>query len=274
MVSTAALLSRESRRDCKRGVTKWTQLSACNLHAQRQALDHTWPAKNQRTCLGSQGEDHRLKFLLGPHRKQRGRKTVLIPACVFLNLIKIHKGCKIKKNGSALECEDSVGGQSIFKTLGLQWSAVPWSILAVNILLPPNKELLFLRQCMCCVLCLVMSYSFRPHGPQAPLSTRILQARRLEWVAMPSSRACSQPRDRTQVSHIAGEFFTVWATREAQDNAWAQQNKSQLTSLWVCIAPYSEEATGTLSFLCHISSKVHLRSLCTNLLADYCSILE
>ena len=97
MVSTAALLSRESRRDCKRGVTKWTQLSACNLHAQRQALDHTWPAKNQRTCLGSQGEDHRLKFLLGPHRKQRGRKTVLIPACVFLNLIKIHKGCKIKK---------------------------------------------------------------------------------------------------------------------------------------------------------------------------------
>ena len=44
---------------------------------------------------------------------------------------------------------------------------------------------------------------------------RILQARTLEWVAMPSSRGSSQPRDRTQVCHIAGGFFTVWATREA-----------------------------------------------------------
>ena len=29
------------------------------------------------------------------------------------------------------------------------------------------------------------------------------------------SRGSSQPRDRTQVSHIAGRFFTIWATREA-----------------------------------------------------------
>ena len=43
----------------------------------------------------------------------------------------------------------------------------------------------------------------------------ILQARILEWVAMPSSGGSSQPRDRTQVSHIAGGFFTIWATREA-----------------------------------------------------------
>jgi len=42
---------------------------------------------------------------------------------------------------------------------------------------------------------------------------RILQARILEWVAMPSSRGSSQPRDRTQVSCIAGGFFTVWVTR-------------------------------------------------------------
>ena len=42
----------------------------------------------------------------------------------------------------------------------------------------------------------------------------ILQARILEWVAMPSSRGSSQPRDQTQVSRIAGGFFTVWATRE------------------------------------------------------------
>ena len=45
----------------------------------------------------------------------------------------------------------------------------------------------------------------------------ILQARILEWAAFPSSRGSSQPRDRIQVSHIAGRFFTSWATREAQE---------------------------------------------------------
>ena len=44
----------------------------------------------------------------------------------------------------------------------------------------------------------------------------ILQARILEWVAFPFSRGSSQPRDRTQVSRIAGGFLTSWATREAQ----------------------------------------------------------
>ena len=36
----------------------------------------------------------------------------------------------------------------------------------------------------------------------------ILQARILEWVAVPFSRGSSQPRDQTQVSHIAGGLFT------------------------------------------------------------------
>ena len=36
----------------------------------------------------------------------------------------------------------------------------------------------------------------------------ILQARVWEWVAVPFSRRSSQPRDRTQVSRIAGGFFT------------------------------------------------------------------
>ena len=35
----------------------------------------------------------------------------------------------------------------------------------------------------------------------------ILQARILEWVAVPFSRGSSQPRDRTQVSCIADRFF-------------------------------------------------------------------
>ena len=45
----------------------------------------------------------------------------------------------------------------------------------------------------------------------------ILQARILEWVAFPFSRGSSQSRNQTQVSHIAGEFFTSWATGQAQE---------------------------------------------------------
>ena len=37
----------------------------------------------------------------------------------------------------------------------------------------------------------------------------ILQARILEWVAIPFSRRTFQPRDQTWVSHVAGKFFTI-----------------------------------------------------------------
>ena len=45
----------------------------------------------------------------------------------------------------------------------------------------------------------------------------ILQARILEWVAFPFSRGSSQPRDWTQISCIAGKFFTSWAAKEAHE---------------------------------------------------------
>ena len=106
----------------------------------------------------------------------------------------------------------------------------------------------------CCILCYVLSLSHvwllvtpRTVTSQTPLSMGILWARILEWVAMPSSRASSEPRDRkanslpaeppgsprilewvaypfsrgsswprnwTRVSCTAGRFFTSWATRE------------------------------------------------------------
>ena len=44
----------------------------------------------------------------------------------------------------------------------------------------------------------------------------IFQVRILEWVGIPFSRRSSQLRDQTQVSQIAGGFFTIWATKEAQ----------------------------------------------------------
>ena len=54
---------------------------------------------------------------------------------------------------------------------------------------------------------------------QSPLMG-ILQARILEWVAMPSSRGLSQLRDWTQVSCIADGLFTIWATREAHTDSY------------------------------------------------------
>ena len=43
----------------------------------------------------------------------------------------------------------------------------------------------------------------------------ILQAKILEWVAFPFSRGSPQSRNQTEISCIAGRFFTSWATREA-----------------------------------------------------------
>ena len=63
----------------------------------------------------------------------------------------------------------------------------------------------------------VVSDSLQPMdcSPPDPSVHGIFQARILEWVAISFSRESSQPRDRTQVSHIAGRRFNLWAIREA-----------------------------------------------------------
>ena len=60
----------------------------------------------------------------------------------------------------------------------------------------------------CLTLCDPMDYTVH----------EILQARILEGVAFPFSRGSSQPRDRTQVSHIAGSFSTSCVRRATKDN--------------------------------------------------------
>jgi len=64
---------------------------------------------------------------------------------------------------------------------------------------------------------LVLSDSSRPVDCSPPSSSvhGIVQARILEWVAVSFSRGSSWPRDRTQVSHIAGRRFNLCTTREA-----------------------------------------------------------
>ena len=57
-------------------------------------------------------------------------------------------------------------------------------------------------------LCLTL-YDLVNCSPPGSSVHGILQARILEWIDIPFSRGASQPRNRIQVSHIAGEFFTV-----------------------------------------------------------------
>ena len=58
--------------------------------------------------------------------------------------------------------------------------------------------------------CSVVSNSVQPCGLLPGSSVHgILQTRVLEWVAMPSSRKSSQPRDQIQVSCTAGRFCTT-----------------------------------------------------------------
>ena len=60
----------------------------------------------------------------------------------------------------------------------------------------------------------VVSDFFDPTDCSLPGSSvhGILQARVLEWVAISFSRGSSQPMDWTQVSHIGGRQFNLWAT--------------------------------------------------------------
>ena len=85
-----------------------------------------------------------------------------------------------------------------------------WLSICFQKLMRGARILLCLVAQSCLTLCDPMHSS-----PPGSSVHEILQPRILEWVAMPS-RGSSQSRDRTQVSHIAGRFFTVWATREAQ----------------------------------------------------------
>ena len=73
-------------------------------------------------------------------------------------------------------------------------------------------------------LCLTLCNSMDCSPPGSSVHG-ILQARILEWAAIPFSSRSSQPRDRTRISCFAGRFFTIGATRKAEDEmvGWHHQ---------------------------------------------------
>ena len=81
-----------------------------------------------------------------------------------------------------------------------------------NFVYKPNSTL-----CVCVLVaqsCLTLCDPMDCSPPSSSVRG-ILQARILEWIAIPFSRETSQPRDQTLVSCIAGRFSTVWATGES-----------------------------------------------------------
>ena len=86
----------------------------------------------------------------------------------------------------------------------------------------PVYSLLPLNLCVCVCVCLcvlvaqlcpTLCDSMDCSSPGSSVHG-VLPARILEWVATPFSWGSSWLRDWTQVSHMAGRFFTVWATTE------------------------------------------------------------
>ena len=90
----------------------------------------------------------------------------------------------------------------------------------------------YIHICMCAQL---LSYVLLFATPWT-----VAQARILEWVAIPFSRASSRRRDQTRVSCTAGRFFTVWATR------WLKCNKENRGIL----RTWSDYVFKTFVYLC------------------------
>ena len=93
----------------------------------------------------------------------------------------------------------------------------------------------------------VMPNSLWPHVLSLPGSSfhGNFLARILEWVAILFSRGSFWPRGGTQVSCIAGGFFTIWPTREV---SWVvEQNKSRAwTPAAECLGSSSSQITHSL----------------------------
>ena len=83
----------------------------------------------------------------------------------------------------------------------------------------------------------------------------ILQARILEWVAMPFGRWSSQPRDRTWVSHTEGRFFTIWATRKVPST----REDKPIFRLWILSF---WDISDIMHFLCAAKSLQSCPTLC------------
>ena len=87
-----------------------------------------------------------------------------------------------------------------------------------------------------CESCSIMSNSLWPHGLYSPWNS---PGQNTGVGSIPFSRGSSQPRDQTQVCHIACGFFTSWATRSEVKWSEVAQSCPTLCNTMDCSLPGS-----------------------------------
>ena len=90
----------------------------------------------------------------------------------------------------------------------------------------------------CPSLCGPMDYS-----PPDSCVHGMLQARTLGWIAVPSSRGSSQPRDQMSLMSpaLAGRFFTTRATWEALLTHQIKQNPAECATDIIILMKWNDE---------------------------------
>ena len=107
-------------------------------------------------------------------------------------------------------------------------------------------------------LCDPMDYS-----PPGSSVHGILQARTLEWVAIPFSKGSSRLREQTHISCSADRFFIIWAAREAEIHTYLHLilqvflgpisfTRYYLASLLAFIAKFLKRAVDIYGFNCYL----------------------
>ena len=127
--------------------------------------------------------------------------------------------------------------QRIFLTQGLNPHLLHWQTGSLPLRHPGNpisREgvcVLFTQSCP--TLCNPMDCSLPGFSVRG-----ILQARLLEWIAIPFSRGSSQPRDWTLVFCTAGRFFTIWATGKSSYQGYINNITCNWSPGWVMFVKF------------------------------------
>ena len=127
---------------------------------------------------------------------------------------------ELPSSAISLTLQLELAGWAVHTSLKLNQNSLHWdfssgteSQLRVTVTKKLFRSLISLQYFLCS---LTASHNLQTsHIVPSSSVHRIIQARILEWIAVPFSRESSQPRDGSQVSCIAGRFFTSWGTGEA-----------------------------------------------------------
>ena len=116
---------------------------------------------------------------------------------------------------------------SLTKDLLCKMNERSWSFLLIVFIIDMYSELKSYISKHCCTLSHFSSVwlfaTLWTVACQDSSVREIVQVRILQWIAIPFSRTASSPRDSAWVSCIASEFFTIWASKEAdQSTIWCK----------------------------------------------------